>query len=766
MKRIFILALLALVCSCNTETDFYRRERTQILLGNTPQYFVGANFWCAGKLALEDRARLEAELDSLKAIGVTNLRVLAADSDCIPGLDIALKEMRRRGMCAVLYLNNCWDWSTCFADYLEKAGAGAQPRCDREGYPAYMKAMAEFSNNREAQDISREHVRAIVERYREEPAVFSWQIANEPRCFSDDPLTRDNFVKYIHETAAFIKSLDSNHMVSTGNEGTMGCEKDTELYRRINDCRDIDYVTIHIWPFNWSWADRDSVVENADRSVRMLEEYLDRNLAVAKDLGKPLVIEEFGYPRDGFSFEESAPTTGRDKIYGKVFSRIVESAKQGLNLAGCNFWTWEIDPPQEDQGLNAVLHSDSTVGLIRETTRTLDNTPVVYAPLDLSCLMTGDGPFQLKAYVSCPGVSETDMTLKLVRDTTLMSESPDTAYEFFNRVQLDGKKAAEVTFLLGTPEPGAYRAVFSNFPSFNILINPEDIISPQSKEPDFDSFWEETLGELAAVDPEYELVPDPEHSDSVRNAYTVYMKSLGGVTIGGYYMEPVAEGQYKAIIDYMGYGAQPYHYGPQDRPDAIQFLVSVRGQGIFREPDASWIKRGMDNRDDYYYRGAFCDVKRAVDFIASRPKTDQEHIFVEGESQGGAFAWIAAALDDRVRAVAPSVPFLSDYPDYAKIVVWPMQDVINTATAEGIAPDDLFRTLSYFDVKNFTDRISCPVFMAFGLQDSTCPPHTNFAGYNMVKSEKKYFCVPTCGHAMWKEPSWKEAREEWFNSML
>ena len=133
-----------------------------------------------------------------------------------------------------------------------------------------------------------------------------------------------------------------------------------------------------------------------------------------------------------------------------------------------------------------------------------------------------------------------------------------------------------------------------------------------------------------------------------------------------------------------------------------------------------------------------------------------------GDSQGGAFTWISASLTDKMRAITPGVPFLSDYPDYARIVKWPMQEVFQTADAEGIDRTQLLDMLRYFDVKNFTPRITCPVLMAFGLQDPTCPPHTNFAGYNNVKSEKNYFCAPLCGHAIWAEPEWVKTRDAFF----
>ena len=68
--------------------------------------------------------------------------------------------------------------------------------------------------------------------------------------------------------------------------------------------------------------------------------------------------------------------------------------------------------------------------------------------------------------------------------------------------------------------------------------------------------------------------------------------------------------------------------------------------------------------------------------------------------------------------------------------------------------------LTYFDIKNLAPRVKCPAYMAFGLQDPTCPPHTNFAIYNNLGSRNKhYWCVPTCGHAMWLESSWPPIRD-------
>ena len=160
------------------------------------------------------------------------------------------------------------------------------------------------------------------------------------------------------------------------------------------------------------------------------------------------------------------------------------------------------------------------------------------------------------------------------------------------------------------------------------------------------------------------------------------------------------------------------------------------------------------------------DVVRAIDFVASREKADTSKIFAEGGSQGGAFTLVAASLDSRIKGIAPFVPFLSDFPDYFEIAPWPSAPVLEEAKRLGIGREDLFRTLSYFDVKNFTDRITCPVLMGFGLQDDVCPPHTNFAGYNHITSRKSYVTFPLAGHHVETEAGWWAARDSFFKKLI
>jgi len=391
-------------------------------------------------------------------------------------------------------------------------------------------------------------------------------------------------------------------------------------------------------------------------------------------------------------------------------------------------------------------------------------------PVQHNWLFEAGRPAVLRAELGDADSTALEIETVLILDRSLMSEVKDTVLTTSQKVRAN---SGYTKIRLGRLEPGFYQVNISytnesgekqSLDPFNIGCSPEKIVSEKTAKADFDEFWANTLAELATVPMDLQMTLMPENSDSCRNVYRVEYKSLGGVTVGGIYAEPVAEGTYPALVEYMGYGADVYPYHGVDNPETIQFLVSVRDQGIFRDEQQRWIDRGLASKEDFYYRGAFCDAVRAVDFIASREKTDQSRIFGWGESQGGALTWIAASLDHRFRAIAPAVPFLSDYEDYAKIVWWPMWEVFETIEKEGLDKAEVLDMMTYFDVMNFTEKIECPVKMGFGLQDPVCPPHTNFAGYNNVRTEKTWNVYPLCGHGIWQVSEWAEERNRWFKT--
>ena len=379
-------------------------------------------------------------------------------------------------------------------------------------------------------------------------------------------------------------------------------------------------------------------------------------------------------------------------------------------------------------------------------------TPTGASVPDKGWLFLEKGPYTLTTKVNAaPGPAD----IVLVKDLSLMAAEPEVVFTGKADIAAD----STLTLKLGKLEPGFYEVRLRDSVRWNIGVRPDAVVSAPDPQPDFWDFWTQTLAEMDAIPLEPTFTEIPAYSNDVRTCYEVRYPSWGGAISGGILSVPVAEGKYPVYLQYMGYGAEPFYFDPSASPDRIDYLVSIRDQGIFRDTLFRWIDRGLAAKETFYYRGAFADAKRAVDFVTTLDKADTDHIVSMGESQGGALTFVSAAFDSRIKAIAPAVPFLGDYPDYAKIVWWPVHEVFDQADADGLDRDALMTMLTYFDVKNFAPRIHCPVYMAFGLQDPTCPPHTNFAIYNNLgTSDKRYFCVPTCGHAMWQEPTWDAER--------
>ena len=323
------------------------------------------------------------------------------------------------------------------------------------------------------------------------------------------------------------------------------------------------------------------------------------------------------------------------------------------------------------------------------------------------------------------------------------------------------------------PEPGFYRITLygikdgrkSDDLKFNIGYNPEKIISQTDMAPDFEDFWQKTLSDLKQINPHFKMSLIEDKEPSPKRIYHVEMYSLGNVKIEGYYAVPKQKGKYPAVIRFLGYGADANLPNSEDLPNYCEFVLSVRGQGIQKNnnPYGEWVTYGLNDKADYYYRGAYMDLIRGMDFLCSRPEVDNTKVFAEGGSQGGAFTLALCALDDRVCAAAPYIPALTDFRDYFKISPW-KHEMFQTYLQNNPRHtwEDIYQTLSYFDIKNLVSKIKCPIIMGIGLQDNVCPPHINFASYNLIKSPKKYFIYPDKEHAV-GDKWWDERNNLFFH---
>lgn len=408
--------------------------------------------------------------------------------------------------------------------------------------------------------------------------------------------------------------------------------------------------------------------------------------------------------------------------------------------------------------------------------------PADLDPLSFSVAVTQDwiysGKPEFTVHVSNPNgaIVPFEIKCRIVED-----KGPEAAVIEFTA---EATPMGEQDFVLTTDEPlepGFYRARFTSknkfIRAFVFGIDPTQIVSAPDMQADFNEFWETALTQLEAVDMDPKLTEVTAKSSSDAKVYLVEFNSIpDGLTgepvkIHGYYVEPTDGAKHPVLMHYYGYDdAHPTSkvYCPSGgtKPLFAEFYVPTRGQVINNRPAnlredgvdedyvneyGDWFAFHFGDRDSYYYRGAFMDVVQGIRFMATRETSDMSNVFAEGKSQGGALSYAAAALSPYpLSAIAPGVAFLGDFPDYFQIVGWPA----NTAKAnQGTMTDaEMYAFLSYFDTKNLATRISCPIIANLGLQDGTCPPHTNMAPFNnALSTEKEMHYYPQMGHEIPKD---------------
>ncbi len=328
-------------------------------------------------------------------------------------------------------------------------------------------------------------------------------------------------------------------------------------------------------------------------------------------------------------------------------------------------------------------------------------------------------------------------------------------------VKVRSRKSTELPVEIGELDPGFYNISLilksdmdNKRYDFAIGVRPEEIVSPLDRADDFDDYWERARRELDAVSPQFKLIRQDDYCTDTREVYLLEMRSLGNILVRGWYMRPVKQGVYPAILHVQGYSSGKVPGNLYQGDDMVSLALNVRGHGNscdHVDPGfPGYILYNVDDRETYIYRGAYMDCIRAVDFLYSRAEVDTSRVAVEGGSQGGALSFATAALDnERIDLCAPHVPFLSDFRDYFKVASWPSGEFFEYFNQHPEIPQDsIYKNLSYIDIKNLAPWIKSPVFMAIGLMDKTCPPHINYAAYNQLSVPKEYLVYPKAGHGL------------------
>jgi cephalosporin-C deacetylase len=151
------------------------------------------------------------------------------------------------------------------------------------------------------------------------------------------------------------------------------------------------------------------------------------------------------------------------------------------------------------------------------------------------------------------------------------------------------------------------------------------------------------------------------------------------------------------------------------------------------------------------FRQIFLDTAQLARLVMEMPDVDENRVGATGGSQGGGLTLACAALESRIKKVAPVFPFLCDYKrvwelDLDVNAYAELRDYFRWFDPRHQQEDAIFERLGYVDVQHLCPRICGEVLMAVGLMDEICPPSTQFAAYNKIVAPKSLAVYPDFGH--------------------
>ena len=300
------------------DRGFVRVEGGRFTLHGQPYRVAGGNCYYLGYCP--DEAMAEAALDTAAAFGANVLRIWAfLEADRIGSgmfgacfqffdpaqnrivqvegeqglqrLDRAVQLASERGHKLILTLTNNFPDCGGMDAYLRWLAPGAQ----HDDFYILEDVAAAYEN----------WARSLLERtntvsglqYKHDPAIFAWELANEPRSQANDPRLR----LWIERMSEFLKRIDPHHLVTVGDEG---------FSEALLQAPHVDFGTYHLYPQSWG--------ENCGFGLR----WIRRHTEAGKRAGKPVLLEEFGLvPGEGF-VRDSAD---RDALYAEWMAEAAEA---------------------------------------------------------------------------------------------------------------------------------------------------------------------------------------------------------------------------------------------------------------------------------------------------------------------------------------------------------------------------------------------------------------------------------------------------------
>ena len=357
----------------NPKSGFVYVNGTEFYINGMPLYFSGANNYYL-RYADQDCVAYDVNsgcqkevLDDVQDIPLRVLRTWGFtdgsyywgsmqpsmgdyNEENFQKMDYLIKEASERNLKLILPLVNNWNEYGGMCQYVRWCGVANYTACNPSTEQGTLGAQVhdafytdsctkEAFKNYTAYILNRTNIFTGV-KYKDDTTIFAWELANEPRAKSD--ATGQILNDWIDEMSSFIKNIDSNHMVTTGEEGFYLGKGSGSMYDGSegtdfisnHNHTNVDYASFHLYPDYWSIS--------YDDSVQWIEEHADDAHQI---LGKPVVLGEFnkmGPSRDAY-LQGWYETIWNKSVNGNLIWELVDEnypwdPNFGMDFPNGSFW--------------------------------------------------------------------------------------------------------------------------------------------------------------------------------------------------------------------------------------------------------------------------------------------------------------------------------------------------------------------------------------------------------------------------------------------
>ena len=334
-------------------TGFVKAEGTRLTLNGLPYEFGGTNAFYAALDYIMSEAELKYMLREQARAGTSVIRVFSSFFDSVPPpsmmpeygvfsesalrrLDLVLVEAAKRNIRVIIVLSNYWNFLGGMQKFVDVA------------YPSMGLPLETFYIDPYIREQWKGFVSVVLGRrnsitgvaYRDDPTIFSYELANEPRTSKGWDKARGRLpgatiCDWVAEMSAFVRSQDGNHLLTIGDEGMRAdvparpgdsrawINDGTEGVDWLCNLQYADVATVHLYPDAWAF----SPAEYQWLGPNYLQDR--RDLAWAR--GKPIILEEYGMRRGWMD--------SREAYFGWV-----QSLVSSLGFAGSLVWAAAHEP--------------------------------------------------------------------------------------------------------------------------------------------------------------------------------------------------------------------------------------------------------------------------------------------------------------------------------------------------------------------------------------------------------------------------------------